>query len=646
MEQTSGVLKLIIRGNLFAWTGTWHISAPTPASTPDVHLPADSYCYLVCVNDDTYLVCPGDRHRVDAMVAGHGEAAVSLDMRITDSQRRAYRLTGHGAFTDQQRLEQTLRNSEERFRLMAGTVPQILWITDGEGRVEFFNPQWTSYTGHPPPETAGEVAAKFLHPEDGRATIDAFTHALETQTAFRVEHRIRAADGTYRWFVVRAEPYVDPATGQVTRWFGASVDIHDRKLAQRELEEFNQQLERQVEERTRFLKDQTHFITSVVETIPDMLSVRALATGTIEYINHAPFTTNGFDGEKLKEMTSGERRSLVHPDDLQAVADYFDGFYTLRDEDIRTVEYRSKNDAGEWLWFTARGKVFKRDMHGTVTHLVSVVQNVTAIKKSEMARIRSQEDLQEANNILLQKNRALNALNDELNNFAFIASHDLREPLRKIKLFANLLLDQEDERLSPKGKELSRKIVDSSIRMNALIDEILTFSTLSAGDKKEKTTVNLNDIIHAVVEELRSVIDAKKATIACPVLPTVKGHALQLVQLFQNLLSNSIKFQKKDAVPVIEITTESIAGPEVPVAAADGMYVRIGVHDNGIGFEQKYADKIFEIFQRLNDARQYDGTGMGLAICKKVLQNHDGFITATGTVGAGASFYCFFPHAI
>jgi PAS domain S-box-containing protein len=153
--------------------------------------------------------------------------------------------------TEAKRSEQQLRESEQRFRQMADAVPQIVWITDAEGNTEFFNRQWFEYTGVVnQPTTAAKVAADQVHPEDGPATIDAFNEARRTGTTFNVEHRIRGKDGEHRWFLVRGEPHRSPSTGEIVRWFGASVDIHDRKMAEQRLYDLNQTLEARIEERT------------------------------------------------------------------------------------------------------------------------------------------------------------------------------------------------------------------------------------------------------------------------------------------------------------------------------------------------------------------------------------------------------------
>lgn len=156
--------------------------------------------------------------------------------------------------TSRRAAEARLRESEARFRLMADAVPQIVWITDADGRVEFFNKQWSDYTGHPFSDTtASRVAVEHLHPDDGAATIEAFDEARRSGRTFLIEHRIRSASGDYRWFLVRGEPQRDPDTGAIVRWFGASVDIHDRKIAEEALQHANETLEARVAERTAAL---------------------------------------------------------------------------------------------------------------------------------------------------------------------------------------------------------------------------------------------------------------------------------------------------------------------------------------------------------------------------------------------------------
>ncbi len=159
-----------------------------------------------------------------------------VERLLAESERA--RVDAEAARGAAERAAAALAESEQRFRLMADAVPQIVWTTDPDGRVEFFNRQWTAYTGAPcEPTTAAEVAAASVHPDDGPATAAAFDAARRTGGVFAVEHRVRSAAGDYRWFLVRAEPYRDPATGEIARWFGASVDVDDRKRTEAEREQ-------------------------------------------------------------------------------------------------------------------------------------------------------------------------------------------------------------------------------------------------------------------------------------------------------------------------------------------------------------------------------------------------------------------------
>jgi PAS domain S-box-containing protein len=215
--------------------------------------------------------------------------------------------------TDQKKAEAALRESEERFRLMADAVPQIVWITDAAGRVEFFNKQWSDYTGVPyEPTTASEVAANHLHPDDAASTIAAFEAARSTGTTYLVEHRIRSRTGGFRWFLVRGEPYRDAQTGEVIRWFGASVDIHDRKLAEAALAKLNETLEEEVVARTAE-RDQ------MWNTSPDLMLVIDFE-GYIRRVNPAWTALLGYAPEELVGLHANE---IVLPEDHALTADAY-----------------------------------------------------------------------------------------------------------------------------------------------------------------------------------------------------------------------------------------------------------------------------------------------------------------------------------
>lgn len=242
---------------------------------------------------------------------------------------------------------------------------------------------------------------------------------------------------------------------------------------------------------------------------------------------------------------------------------------------------------------------------------------------------------------LLAKNEQLEFSNHELQQFAWVVSHDLKEPVRKIGMFVKLLEERyliDDE----KAADYATRTISAAERMTRLIDDLLEYSRLSSHVAFEKT--NLNDIINEVLADLDYLTEEKKAVINLQKLPTISGIPSQLRQVFQNLIGNSLKFSKKDIAPQINISAEIIAEKRFDSKpSASGKYCRITVKDNGIGFDQAYTDKIFIIFQRLNERGSYEGTGIGLAIAKKIIEKHNGLITAESSIGDGARFIIVLP---
>ena len=244
---------------------------------------------------------------------------------------------------------------------------------------------------------------------------------------------------------------------------------------------------------------------------------------------------------------------------------------------------------------------------------------------------------------LQEKNRELEAKNGDLASFSYVASHDLQEPLRKIQTFSDLIL-QEEQNLSVKQKMMFGKIQSAVSRMTKLIENLLAFSRLDATTSLF-AKVNLNELVSEVKQDLTERMQAEDVVMESDVLPNVTVVPFQLQQLFTNLLSNSIKFKKPGGVLHISVRYERIKGLSIQAlgASAGDWYHHIAFSDNGIGFEQQYANKIFEIFHRLHGRTEYEGTGIGLAICKKIVENHKGFVTATGDLGKGARFDLYFP---
>ena len=267
-------------------------------------------------------------------------------------------------------------------------------------------------------------------------------------------------------------------------------------------------------------------------------------------------------------------------------------------------------------------------------HEQKLLETNKALQKEIDDRKLSEEKIRILNEQLVENNTHLKTVNAELDQFAYVASHDLQEPLRKIMVFCDKLLtnnnpDEETERY------LS-KITRSAHRMQSLINDLLSFSRHAVGSSDFRET-DLQTLVKEALTELEIEIEKSEATIQYQDLPTVPVIPSLMQQLFYNLIRNAIKFRKKTVRPVVHITTEKILQP------GQDSYYRITVSDNGIGFDEKYADDIFMVFKRLHSYHEFEGTGVGLSLCKKIIEKHNGSISATSQVGIGSSFIIHLP---
>lgn len=227
--------------------------------------------------------------------------------------------------------------------------------------------------------------------------------------------------------------------------------------------------------------------------------------------------------------------------------------------------------------------------------------------------------------------------NKELEDFAFVASHDLQEPLRKIRAFGDRLLKRYSDELGDHGSDYIRRMHAASERMSLLIDDLLSFSRVTT-KQKPFTSVDLNEIIASVKDNLEFAIESTQATVETDNLPVIDADESQIRQVFANLISNSIKFMKDGVPPRIQILASKADDPP-----DERDWVRIEVIDNGIGFDQQYDEKIFNLFQRLHGRDAYSGTGIGLALCRKIIERHNGSITAMSSEGEGSTFIIYLP---
>ena len=374
--------------------------------------------------------------------------------------------------SERKEAEAALQESEARYRFLADAMPQIVFTSDPNGHVDYFNERWYDYTGMTEEETAGWGWQPVLHPDDLQNCLNRWTDSLTNHIPYEVEYRFkRGLDETYRWHLGRALPRYNEA-GDIVQWVGTCTDIEDFKQAQAALLEMNDALEARVSERTADL-------------------------------------------------------------------------------------------------------------------------------------MRSNEELQQ---------------------FAYVASHDLQEPLRMIGSYTQLLARRYQGQLDEKADKYIAYAVDGVTRMQTMIQDLLGYSRVGAQERILRET-RVNEAVDIALVNLSTAVKDSGATITVDALPTLMADASQLVSLFQNLIGNAIKY-RGDAPPHIHIH-----------ACQQDQQWLFSVQDNGIGIDPQFAERIFVIFQRLHGRGEYSGTGIGLAICKKIVERHNGHIWMESEVGKGSTFF-------
>jgi light-regulated signal transduction histidine kinase (bacteriophytochrome) len=277
-----------------------------------------------------------------------------------------------------------------------------------------------------------------------------------------------------------------------------------------------------------------------------------------------------------------------------------------------------------------------KDNDDKVTGIMNIMHDVAH-------RIKAEVQLQKLNKSLEKKYEELEKLSNDLATFTYITSHDIKEPLRFVYTSLELLVKSEAQVLSNSSKANLRRMQGSLNRMNLLLDDIVTLAHIS-NLKQPQETVDLNEVLQQATNSLSKKVNEKRAVIECSGLPAIPGHKDMIVYLFTSLIDNAIKFQPIHNTPVISIShTIAHMNASQYEKTAETEYIKISFIDNGIGFEQQDAQRIFKMFEKLHDKKEYPGSGIGLTMCKKIMEAHSGFIEAIGTPEKGASFHCYFP---
>ncbi len=528
--------------------------------------------------------------------------------------------------TKQKQINLMIRESEERFRLVANSAPVMIWMSDTDKLCTFFNKGWFDFTGRTLEQEKGAGWTEGIHKADLEYTLSMYATYFDKRQDFQMETRFKRKDGEYRWVSVYAKPYYD-VDGSFRGYIGAGVDIQEQKESKQELEKRVSQRTLELVQKNKELMEQKNFVETILDASVDVIAVLD------RKLNYVAINRKG------SEMYERQGRGIVGENILD-VFPQLEGSYFHKNL-LKALEGETIHDKKYYSSIT--GKTFE-NFFIPLKQGGDKPEEVLLIGHDITENVYASEKIKTTNELLESKNRELEQSNNELASFSYVASHDLQEPLRKIRIFGKMIIEQDSQNISESGKDYLKRMINASDRMQNLIEALLEFSRTNTSSKSLEKK-DINDIINDVEKELHERIVEKKAKIIVGKLPELYVIPFQFTQMMVNIVNNSIKYAKDNTPPMIEITSdmipaEKIDNPEVVV----GMdYCRITVKDNGIGFEPQYSERIFELFQRLHGRNEYAGSGIGLAICKKIAKNHNGFIIGESAPGVGTSIHVYIP---
>mgnify|MGYP003671589083 CR=1 FL=1 len=456
------------------------------------------------------------------------------------------------------------------------------------------------------------------HPDDLETIVMAsFNKAMESGVYY-YEARIIQPDNNIRWIRTHGKVLFDEQN-KPFRMLGTMMDVTDAK-----------------ETELAIITSEAKFRT-LANAMPQFVWT-ADEKGNLFYFNQAVYQYSGLNEQ---DITGEDWLKIVHPDDREEnIRKWKAAIRTGKDFQM---EHRFRRYDGIFRWQLSRA-IAQRDITGNINTWIGTSTDIHDRKIF----------IDELESKVLQRTEELTSMNDELTRtnmelaqFAYVASHDLQEPLRKIQTFASRILETEFDRLSEKGKDYFSRMRASSTRMQQLISDLIAFSGANSAERHFEL-VDMNVLMNRLLDQLKEEIEHSGTTILVEKLPELLVIPYQMEQLFMNLLVNSMKFTEKGVQPIVEIavTNVSLETKTNLTLPINKSYYCFAVEDNGIGFEAEYRDRIFQVFQRLHNRDTYEGTGIGLAICKKIVDNHAGKIVAFSELGKGARFEIYLPYSM
>jgi len=551
----------------------------------------------------------------------HDHTCCYLDVILTpefDSRRHVKGFIFHGTdVTEKMNVQRDLHDYFENANI------GLHWV-NADGVIIRANPAELSMLGYDEHEYVGQHISKFHKNPD--AIEDIMQRLYDKEVLTHHEAELICKDGSSRYVAINSSVRWEGSRFVHTRCF--TIDITAQKLAALAT----------AESEVRF-KTMANLVPLIIWTTNE--------NGLCTFLNTK---WKELTGEDVENGLGNLWLDVIHPEDRPNIE--ISWAKSISERKVFEAKFRVRNDKGSYVVGYANS-LPRFDANNAFIGYTGIIQDVTTqeqIKTSlermvldRTADLRKKNlELENAEQKLKTKNRELEKTNGELTSFAHIASHDLQEPLRKIQTFTNRVMQSEGDKFSPQGMDFMRRIQVSANRMRELIQDILSYSKADKVEAKIELT-DLNESLKEAVREFEVKIEETGAIIENKGLPTLPVVPFQFQQLFSNLISNALKFSKENCAPSILFQSRPTTADAVPGMQGSQTFQHLSVSDNGIGFEPQFAEKIFEIFNRLHGQRDFEGTGIGLAICKKVVERHGGKMTAESEPGKGATFHIYLP---
>jgi len=588
------------------------------------------------------------RHHRTVRIAKDGRR-IAVSVTISPIRDAAGCVVGSSAIArdigERAALENALRISEERYRSLTLASAQIVWTKNAQGEMVEDLSRLCAFTGQSAAAIAGRGWVNAVHPEDRERISKVWANALKNGTVYETEYRLRRHDGEYRHMAVRGVPVLEQG-GRVREWIGSCADITERTRAEQEARQSQRELALKTKFATIFLTlSEREIFAAVLDAVLEHTQSQEGIFGYLDEDGALVVPTWAWEesqipGETIRfprgEWTGiwgrvlSEKRSLYSNEQPGAPA----GRASVRRVLAAPILFQR-----EVIGLFAVANRATDYSESDLETLERIARDMAPIFKArlqrdaeERARRRAEEEVRTINAELekrvQERTAQLEAANQELEAFAYSVSHDLRAPLRAIHGFSRILMEEYAPQLPGEAKHYLEVIHHNALQMGELIDDLLTFSRLSR-QPLQKQVVAPAELAAQALQDLSPEIEPR-IEIVVRDLPPSEGDPSLLKQVFVNLLSNAIKYTGRREHPRIEVGAQTRTDGQVAV-----YYVR----DNGVGFDMRYVHKLFGVFQRLHHARDYPGTGIGLATVQRIVHRHGGRVWAEGEVNRGATFY-------